>query len=399
MATDALLGIQNRARSDIRFWGCRAKQSSPLPAGLSGRRDYRKHEKGARGAPLRCGCRMHVESQSASLALNDDVSSMIDVETDIMSVPDSLVDEDVWICYRQVDDRKKPIDPNRPQKAVLIDATDTSYAVDFQTALEAVHTSRQSPGADIDGVGIMLDAAPELTLIDVDDVVEDSEIESWVHDMVRDIGSYAEISPSGTGVHILLRDEVGVDEEYSSKDKIECYESKRYCTFTGARMHAGGDEIKRIPGMLGTYQRLHNDEVSSSSSSSTTTSSESADYDEEDFSTTEDLSEKQERLVENMLEHADDKVGELWEEPGAWRCQMFYDKEQGDFDRSDADFYLSKSICFWADKARVLSDLEFSDRELVEVFMASELAQRGKCQKRRDYVPRTIANARGGFGD
>ena len=220
---------------------------------------------------------MLAQSQSASIALDDDdpESEMIDVETDIMSVPDSLVDEDVWICYRQVDDSKKPIDPSRPRKVVPISAKDTSYGVDFQEALEAVHISRQSPGADIDGVGIQLDADPELTLIDVDGVVEDDgSIAEWVHEMVRDVGSYAEISPSGTGVHILLRDPVGVDNEYSSKDKIECYESKRYCTFTGARMHAGGNEIKRIPGMLGTYQRLHNEQ--SSSSSSTSESSESA---------------------------------------------------------------------------------------------------------------------------
>ena len=343
---------------------------------------------------------MLAQSPSASIALTEDEpeSQMIDVDTDILSVPDSLVDEEVWICYQIRGESKKPIDPNRPSKVVPISVKDTSYAVCFQDALDAVHESRQSPGASMDGVGIQLDADPELTLIDVDDVVDDGEIETWVRDMIVDIGTFAELSPSGDGVHLILRDPVGVDEEYSTKDRIETYESKRYATFTGARLHSGGDEIKRIPGMLATYQRKFNKE-SSSSSSSTSTSSEPTEFDEEDFSTTDELSEKQERLVDAMLEWADDKVAELWEEPGAWRCQMFYDEEQGDFDRSDADHFLARSICFWADEARVLADVQFSTRSLSEIFLQSELAQRGKCQKRRDYVPRTIENARGGFND
>ena len=240
---------------------------------------------------------MLAKSPSASIALTEDdpESQMMEVDTDIMSVPDSLVDEEVWICYQIRGESKKPIDPNRPSKVVPISVKETSYAVCFQDALDAVHESRQSPGASMDGVGILLDADEELTLIDVDGVVDDGEIESWVHDMIVDIDTFAELSPSGTGVHLILRDPVGIDEEYSTKDKIETYTCKRYATFTGARLHSGGDEIKRIPGMLGAYQREHNKEVSSSSS--TKTSSESAEFEEEDFSTTDDLSEKQERLV------------------------------------------------------------------------------------------------------
>lgn len=342
---------------------------------------------------------MLAQSKSASLALDDDVSSMVAVDTAILSVPDSLADMEIWIGYRIVDDdRKVPVDPSQPRNPNSIDATDTSNGVDFETALEAVHTSRQTGGREIDGVGVQLDGDDELCLIDIDGCVQDGRVEQFAMDLVRDIGSYAELSPSQTGLHIIVRDPQGVDENYSSKDKIEVYDSARYATFSGARLRETSDSIKRIPGIVGAYQRRHNAEKTTSSPSDSSDKSET-DFDDVDVDATGDLSEKQRRLVDNMLEYADDRVADLWTEPGAWRCDMFYDPEQQDYDRSDADHYLARSICFWADEARVLADVEFSTSELASVFHQSALSNRSKCRHRTDYVPRTIASARGGFDD
>lgn len=341
---------------------------------------------------------MLAKSQSASLALDDDTSDMVAVDTAILSVPDSLVDSELWIGYRIVDDeRKVPVDPSRPRSPTPIDATDTSNGVDFQTALSAVHTSRQSPGKDITGVGLQLDGDSELCLIDLDDCVEDGRVEQWALDMVRDIGSYAELSPSQTGLHIIVRDPQGVGSDYRNKDKIEVYDGARYATFSGAQLRETSDSIKRIPGIVGAYQREYNSKKTTSSASNSSDESE-VDFGDVDVDADGSLNDKQQRLVDNMLEYADDRVAELWQEPGAWKCQMFYSEEQNDYDRSDADHYLARSIAFWADEARVLADVEFTDRELVEIFMQSTLANRSKCH-RADYVPRTIASARGGFDE
>lgn len=338
---------------------------------------------------------MLAQSQSASLALDDDVSSMVAVDTAILSVPDSLAEMQIWIGYRIVgDDRKVPVDPTRPRNPDSIDATDTSNGVDFETALDAVHTSRQSPGRQIDGVGVQLDGDSELCLIDLDDCVQDGRVEQWAMDMVCDIESYTELSPSQTGLHVLVRDEHGVDEDYRNKDKIEVYDGARYATFSGAQLRETSDSIKRIPGIVGAYQRHHNTEKTTSSTSSTSDESET-NFDDVDVDATGELSEEQQRLVDAMLKWADDKVAELWAEPGAWKCQMFYDSEQNDYDRSASDHFLARSICYWADKSRVLADVEFTNEELCEIFMRAELANRSKCQHRSDYVPRTIASARG----
>lgn len=343
---------------------------------------------------------MLAKSQSASLALDDETSDMVAVDTAILSVPDSLADSEIWIGYRIVDDdRKVPVDPTRPRNPDSIDATDTSNGVDFEDALEAIHTSRQTPGREIDGVGVQLDGDSELCLIDLDGCVQDGRVEQFAMDMVRDIGSYAELSPSQTGLHIIVRDPQGVDSDYRNKDKIEVYDGARYATFSGAQLQATSDEIEKISGIVGAYQRRHNAEKTTSSASNTSDKSET-DFDDVDVDANGSLSDKQQRLVDAMLTWADDKVSELWNESGAWRCQMFYDSEQQDYDRSDADDFLARSIAFWADESRVLSDVEYSNRELSSVFMRAELANRSKCQHRSDYVPRTINSARNrGFGD
>jgi primase-polymerase (primpol)-like protein len=334
---------------------------------------------------------MLVQSRSASLALDDDVSSMVAVDTAIMSVPDSLADMEIWIGYQLVDDdRKVPVDPARPRTPTPIDATDTSQGVDFRTALEAVHTSRQSPGRQIDGVGLQLDGDDELCLVDIDDCVEDGRVEGWAMDMVRDIGSYTELSPSQTGLHVLVRDEHGVDDGYSSKDKIEVYDSARYATFSGAQLRETSDEIKHIPGIVGAYQRTHNSETTSSTSDSTDESDVGFDAVEADAT---ELSDKQQRLVDALLKWGEEDVVALWED-AKWRVGRFWDESAGEYDRSRADMYLAGAIAFWADESRVLADVDFSERELVEIFRASQLAQRRKCQQRADYVPRTIARAR-----
>jgi hypothetical protein len=117
------------------------------------------------------------------------------------------------------------------------------------------------------------------------------------------------------------------------------------------------------------------------------------EFDAVDVDVNGSLSDKQQRLVDALLKWAEEDAVALWED-GKWRIGRFWDESKGEYDRSRADMYLAGAIVFWADDARVLDDVDFSDRELVEIFRESRLAQRPKCQQRAGYVPRTIARAR-----
>jgi len=60
-------------------------------------------------------------------------------------------------------------------------------------------------------------------------------IEPWALEIVEKLDSYTEISPTGTGLHILIR---GVLPRAVKTDRVEIYWEGRYFTYTG--MHLDG---------------------------------------------------------------------------------------------------------------------------------------------------------------
>ena len=88
-----------------------------------------------------------------------------------------------------------------------------------------------------------------ITGVDLDHVVdlETSRIEPWAQSIVDELNSYAEISPSGTGLRIF------VFAKLPPKDRkvgdFECYESGRYMTVTG----------NHLPGTPATIEKRQNE--------------------------------------------------------------------------------------------------------------------------------------------
>ena len=83
---------------------------------------------------------------------------------------------------------------------------------------------------------------------------ETEEVEKWAQEILEAIQSYAEVSPSGTGIHILLKGRLPLNGRRRT-NQIEMYDSGRYFTVTGQTLgkpiieerHA---ELKRL------YQRI-----------------------------------------------------------------------------------------------------------------------------------------------
>lgn len=63
---------------------------------------------------------------------------------------------------------------------------------------------------------------------------ETGEVEPWALEIVEQLDSYTEISPSGTGLHILVR--AGLPEGGNRKGQIEMYDRSRFFTVTGRRL-------------------------------------------------------------------------------------------------------------------------------------------------------------------
>jgi primase-polymerase (primpol)-like protein len=82
------------------------------------------------------------------------------------------------------------------------------------------------------GVGFVLTKDDPFVFIDLDNCRDPrtGTVEDWALDIVREFGSYTELSPSGTGLHILTR---GTLARAVKKPNIEMYSAGRYATVTG----------------------------------------------------------------------------------------------------------------------------------------------------------------------
>lgn len=309
------------------------------------------------------------------------------VEEGSFHVPKSIVDEEVWTTYFNTDDGRRVPCSGISAKPRYINSHDPEpkHLVTFEEALTNVERSRHQLPRDkaLDGTMLILGAMDGLSCIDLDDVIgDDGKLDELASDILDDLSAtYAEVSPSGNGVHLLLRDLQGLDDDYHIKDTIETYTS-RGVSMTGRRIQSSSTEIAEMDGMMSAYQHIYNSEKDAESVKSTSDSVDDIDYEPQGS-----LSDKNQELVDAMCEH-DNTAEELYERGDSMSLIQFGG------DRSRADMSLASKICWWADESGMLSHHDYTEGDIISVFIESDLAQRTKVQTRLDYVHMTVRKAR-----
>lgn len=151
-----------------------------------------------------------------------------------------------WVAWKAVPDRENP---NRLKKLPLdphtgggAKADDASTWGTYDEALSRANTNASSQGLQVGqnhGVGFEFGVEScGFGGIDLDHVIrEDGTLKPFAQDIVRLMDSYAEISPSGKGLHILFRLNVSMSAIGSRRKNpelgLEIYDHKRYFTVTG----------------------------------------------------------------------------------------------------------------------------------------------------------------------
>jgi putative DNA primase/helicase len=169
------------------------------------------------------------------------------------NIPNELKALPQWVLYRLVwDDTKNkwtkpPFQPNGKKAS----STDKSTWLSYEQACKACEQGK------FDGIGFSFSESDPYAGIDLDDVRDKDTgkiLYQWAENIIAQFGSYCEVSPSGTGVHILVRGIVNKGKRvylnpdgtrYTGKmvDKpsnlpaIEMYSSGRYFTVTGDTLY------------------------------------------------------------------------------------------------------------------------------------------------------------------
>ena len=157
------------------------------------------------------------------------------------AIPQELRDRRQWVAWRRVDrpDSKKPTKvPIQPHSGAPASTTDPATWNTFNAALAAHETD---PAA---GIGFVFTQDDPYVGVDLDgcrDAVS-GVIEPWAQKILAELNSYTEISPSGTGLHIIVRAKLPPGGR--RRGQIEMYEVGRYFTMTGHVLEDGATEIR-----------------------------------------------------------------------------------------------------------------------------------------------------------
>jgi len=304
------------------------------------------------------------------------------LEVEHEQIPDTLTDREQWVCWRykwesnRDEWTKVPVDVNTGGFA---SSTDPDTWASFASAL-AYH---ERDSKDTDGVGFVVHEEDTVAGLDLDDCRDPKtgDLEEWAEDVLDSVPTYAEASPSGTGLRLFG---VGFTPDGKTRADIEgaeghleLYDSKRYLTTTGQRVDSAettveqvNDEIDEIHGEYIAEEQPDDSAQSAASDGGAATESPSVGK------SVDDLTDKQ--LIERAKNAKNgDKFRQLWN-----------GNTGGYPSHSEADLALCGLLAFWTagDKRRI-----------AELFRQSGL-YRDKWD-REDYRERTIEKALEGKSD
>lgn len=158
---------------------------------------------------------------------------------DVDAIPSELREREQWVCWktgvRNGNETKIPMHPSGTGNAKSNDMAT------WGTFEQAVSTARDREGW---GIGFMFSDADPYLGIDLDGCVRyengNGKGKDWLPSLDVFGDTYIEYSPSGDGLHIILKDTDLPDWWTNQKEKldgeergIEVYDSSRYFTFTG----------------------------------------------------------------------------------------------------------------------------------------------------------------------
>ncbi|MFD1563094.1 hypothetical protein ACFR99_05995 [Haloarchaeobius amylolyticus] len=235
------------------------------------------------------------------------------------STPNSLKEEERWVCWEYSNQgsgkpSKKPVQPSGDGARTDDDSTWSAFDETLQSVIRH----------ERDGVGFVFTNQGPYVGIDLDDCVEDGHIDEWAQEIVDTLDSYTEYSPSGTGLHIIVKGDHPAERQ--RKGDVEMYEDGQFFTVTGKHVSETPMTVERRQDAL--------EEVSAQYLSAETTSCPSV---ESDHNRSEPISTSDQELLEKA-KSADngEKFKRLW-----------HGDTTGYESHSEADLALCSMLAYW----------------------------------------------------
>ena len=144
----------------------------------------------------------------------------------LANIPEELRRRDQWVVWKieQRDGKGTKV----PYIAGSVGRASATESLTWRSFEDAVLALRTGPYA---GVGFVFSSGDPYAGVDLDGCrdSETGELEEWAVQIVRELDGYAEASPSGTGVHVIVRGKA----PNKRQGGVEAYSSERFFTMTG----------------------------------------------------------------------------------------------------------------------------------------------------------------------
>lgn len=142
-----------------------------------------------------------------------------------------------WVCYPH--GSKVPLNPKTGKGA---DCNNPESWGTYEEARKAWSENKDWYA----GLGFEFVKEQGITGVDLDKCVIDGELTPWAREVLTRLNSYAEYSPSGTGIHIWVRGNIpnnflGTQQE---EPRIEMYDHLKYFTVTGRHIPGTPETIE-----------------------------------------------------------------------------------------------------------------------------------------------------------
>ncbi len=149
-------------------------------------------------------------------------------------IPAELMELEQWVAWRA-----EPGDEegDKPRKIPINPRTGNRAASTKGGTWGRIDSALQRAAADgLAGIGFVFTVDDPYVGIDLDKCREPKtgEIAPWAQAIVEQLDSYTEVSPSGTGIHVIVRGTLPAGRR--RKGHVEMYDRGRYFTVTGDRM-------------------------------------------------------------------------------------------------------------------------------------------------------------------
>ncbi|MCD2203787.1 hypothetical protein LPA46_10560 [Halobacterium sp. KA-6] len=260
----------------------------------------------------------------------------------VSGLPEGVREREQWVCWREEERDGKPTKiPVTPGAGGFASSTESDTWSDVETALEYTETEHA------DGIGFVFTDDDPIVGVDLDDCrdPETGDVDDAARDIIERLDSYTEVSPSGTGYHVLITGTL--PEGRNRRGSVELYDTARFFTVTG-------DRVERTPTRVARRQdaliAIHREYVQNIERDTTPESRQRGDADGQSATNdADDVDLEDEELLEKARNASN---GEKFER--LWNGNM------GGYDsQSEADMALCCLLAFWTGGDRTQMDQLF----------------------------------------